>query len=162
MPRFQETQQFRQPFVVVVVLAVAVLVWGSFVQQIVRGRPVGDDPMPDWAMWLITVLMGVGLPIALLRWRLVTTVYDDRLEVQLWPLTHRVIPFPAIASASMRTYRPIREYGGWGIRGLGRNRAYNASGDQGVQLVLTNGDRVLIGSQRPAELLAALSDLAAG
>ncbi len=34
-----------------------------------------------------------------------------------------------------RKYRPIREYGGWGIRYGWNGRAYSTSGNEGVQLV---------------------------
>ena len=44
----------------------------------------------------------------------------------------------------------------WGIRGLGRNRAYNVSGDRGVELLLADGRKVLIGSLRPDELEQAI------
>jgi len=51
----------------------------------------------------------------------------------------------------------MREFGGWGIRTSGDGgRAYNAYGNMGVQLVLTDGKRVLVGTQRAEELLAAL------
>jgi hypothetical protein len=52
------------------------------------------------------------------------------------------------------------EYGGWGLRYGGDNGwAYNARGNRGVQLVLQGEKRVLIGSQRPEELLAALKEM---
>jgi hypothetical protein len=51
----------------------------------------------------------------------------------------------------------LREYGGWGVRGFGSNRAYNMRGDQGVQLDLVDGSRVLIGTQRPGELETAIA-----
>ncbi|MHC4338483.1 MAG: hypothetical protein ACYSTG_11155 [Planctomycetota bacterium] len=61
-----------------------------------------------------------------------------------------------------RTYKPIREYGGWGIRysfrkGIGR--AYNMSGNKGVQLVFKNGKKLLIGSQKPDELAQAINSI---
>ena len=37
-----------------------------------------------------------------------------------------------------------------------RGRAYNVSGDRGVELTLANGKRVLIGSQRSEELAEAI------
>ena len=52
---------------------------------------------------------------------------------------------------------PIAEFGGWGIRyGFGAGWVWNVSGNMGVQLELDNGRKVLIGSQRPAELKDAL------
>ena len=59
-----------------------------------------------------------------------------------------------------RTYRPLLEYGGWGIRyaPFGKGWAYNVHGSQGVQLELTNGKRILIGSQRAEELARAIGE----
>ena len=55
---------------------------------------------------------------------------------------------------------PNKEYGGYGMKGTASNRALNAAGDSGVQLVLKGegieGDRVLIGSQRATEPSAAI------
>lgn len=160
MPIYSETQRSRQPWLALIFGLIALLGWGLFVQQIVRGKPVGSDPMPDWGIWLLTALLGVMLPVFFFWFRMETTVYPDRIEIRMPPFVRRELPASTIAGAEARTYRPVREYGGWGVRwslhGLNANRAYNVSGDQGVQLVLTNGDRVLIGTQRPAELEAAI------
>ena len=66
------------------------------------------------------------------------------------PLTRRLIQFDEIERCEATDYQPLRQYGGWGIRGLGSNRAYNVSGSQGVRLHLRSGDVVVIGSQRAA------------
>ncbi len=54
-------------------------------------------------------------------------------------------------------YRPISQYGGWGIRGFGKNRALNARGNRGVLLTKADGSTLMIGSQKPRELLEALA-----
>ncbi|MHC4187375.1 MAG: hypothetical protein ACYSRQ_04200 [Planctomycetota bacterium] len=61
----------------------------------------------------------------------------------------------------IRTYRPIKEYGGWGIRyGFGESgKAYNVKGNQGLQLVFENGKRLLIGTQKPKRLLEAVNSI---
>lgn len=69
-----------------------------------------------------------------------------------WPVPSKVYALTVIASAEVRQYRPLRDYGGWGIRLGPAGTAWNAHGDQGVQLVLTSGKRVLIGSQQADEL----------
>jgi hypothetical protein len=90
-----------------------------------------------------------------------TSVGSDGVRVQVFPLMKtRRIPYGEIRCCWARTYRPIREYGGWGIRGLGSNRAYNMRGNEGVQLELVDGRRILIGSQRAGELAAAIRDAA--
>lgn len=94
--------------------------------------------------------------------KLVTEVRGDGIYIRYVPFhrSYRCFPFSQIQSWEPRTYSPIREYGGWGIRwGRGGgvdNLAYNVSGNQGVQLVLKNGRRILIGSQKPQELAMAI------
>lgn len=68
-----------------------------------------------------------------------------------------------LASALARRYRPLGEFGGWGIRGFGDRRALNMRGDEGVEIRYARKGRaasVLIGSQRPRELEHALRLLA--
>lgn len=79
---------------------------------------------------------------------------DDGLCVRVLPFTRfrRHIPFDLITSCEARTYSPIREYGGWGMKFGRGGKAYNVMGNRGVQLVLVSGERLLIGSQRADEL----------
>ena len=68
-----------------------------------------------------------------------------------------VFAFNAIQNAEAVTYRPIMEYGGWGIR-FGKNgKAYNVSGNKGVLLTLNEGKPILIGSQKHEELCLAIT-----
>jgi len=60
--------------------------------------------------------------------------------------------------SEVRRYRPLAEYDGWGIRwGLHKKRAYIMSGDMGVELELSDGERLLVGSKRPDELANAIT-----
>ncbi len=64
-----------------------------------------------------------------------------------------------IRAADARRYRPFREFGGWGIRGVGAKRALNMRGSEGVELTVHRRGRdgtVMIGSQRSGELELAL------
>ncbi len=53
-----------------------------------------------------------------------------------------------------RTYSPLKEYGGWGVRkGVGKTgKAYNISGDKGLQIEMKDGKRLLIGTRLPGEI----------
>ena len=112
-----------------------------------------------WWVWLLAGLL--LMPGAVLAWmfKLETAVRPDGLHARFFPLhlRFRHFPFATIESATARTYKPVREYGGWGLRGWGRNRAWNMSGNQGVQLVFRDGRRLLLGSQRARELAAVLT-----
>ena len=108
--------------------------------------------------WTMVLMLGViALIGALLTIRLTTMVTPDALSVRFGFLYKTRVPLSEIALAEAVEYAPVREYGGWGIRGTGRRRALNARGNQGVLLTRSDGSTLLVGSQRPRELLAALS-----
>jgi hypothetical protein len=111
--------------------------------------------------FLIPGIIFIGMTVFVLSSRLITEVRKDGLYVRFFPFhqTFQHIRFDSIASATTRVYSPIGEYGGWGIRyGLGGvGRAYNAKGDEGVQLVFKDGQKLLIGSQRAEELSFAIN-----
>ena len=163
--RFEETQRFRQWWLVLLVLfvvAVTVIPFGTgMVQQLVTGKPWGDKPLPDGA--LIGVgLFAIGIPLfvawLLLAAKLTTRVGDTTLHVGLWPIHRRPkeIDLLRVAEVEACSYRPLRDYGGWGVR-RGRNgTAYNVSGDRGVRITDTDGETLLIGSQRADELAEAI------
>lgn len=153
---FRETQRFRQWWVWLLVLGIAALQWWGFFQQIVLGQPWGNNPAPNWMMWLFWVLFGIGLPLLFLALRLNVEVTPEHIAIGYRPLTKRVIPLTQVERVEARTYKALRDYGGYGLRGTPRNTAYNVSGNQGVALTLSDGRQVLIGSQRPSELALAI------
>ena len=92
--------------------------------------------------------------------RLETEVHTDSLYFRFFPIhiRYKKIGPEELSESYARRYRPIVEYGGWGIRwGFKGGRAYNISGNEGVQLVFKDGRRLLIGSQKADELAAAIS-----
>ncbi|MBF9219855.1 hypothetical protein [Hymenobacter ruricola] len=121
--------------------------------------PKGAFPL-NWlgALGAAAVLAGVAL---LLTLRLETRLDQAGAHYRLFPLQWqwRSRSWAEIARAYVRAYDPLSEYGGWGLKGSARNRALNISGDQGLQLELTNGQRLLLGTQRPTEVAQALQQL---
>jgi hypothetical protein len=100
---------------------------------------------------------GVGALAGEFAFPMRTTVLTDEVQIRFGRRTRFRIPLKHVVRAYSRTYHPIREYGGWGIRSApNQSRAFNMRGDQGVQLVLRSGMRVLIGSQTPDALAEAL------
>ncbi len=163
---YREEQRFRQWWLLLLLAVaagapVAIFAYG-IIQQIVLGKPFGNNPVSDAALigMAVPILLVVAAVVALIfAARLVIEVRDDGLHVAFWPLMRRRVPFDQIKSAEARTYSPIREYGGWGIRwNLRRGTAYNVSGKQGVQLKLADGRSILVGSRRPEELAKAIQE----
>ncbi|NQX76517.1 MAG: hypothetical protein HRT75_02160 [Gilvibacter sp.] len=65
-----------------------------------------------------------------------------------------------IESLYVREYSPIGEYGGWGYRlsfSKSTGRAYNVSGNLGIQIELKNGKRVLVGTRKKEEAEAVIN-----
>jgi hypothetical protein len=153
-PAFREIQYFRHTLVIGVVGLIALLSWSALVLQVVLGVPFGENPAPDLGIWAIWVVFGIGLPAWFFSLRLETVVEDGTLRYRFFPLHPgwKVIPLEHVAGAVAVTYRPFREYGGWGIRFGRQGIAYTVSGDRGVLVRLRNGRSFLLGSKRPESL----------
>ena len=107
--------------------------------------------------WVYVILcVAAAILFGVITMRQTTSVSPETVTVRFGPLYTARIPVAEVASAHAVVYRPVRDYGGWGIRGTSRRRALNTRGDEGVLLRKTDGSTVLIGSQKPRELLAAL------
>lgn len=94
--------------------------------------------------------------------RQVTEVRDDGVYVRLGPIqrSFRRISSEEIATVQVTTYEPAT-YDGWhwGLHtSSSGNTVYRLRGDQGVELNLTNGKQVFIGSAEPSELKDALDE----
>src|SRR5690606_21779687 len=131
-----------------------------------------------WNWWLVILFVGlfvwlsypfllsdktftsedwVGLGVLILGLMLLFVKLHTRIEKE--GITIRFFPF-----VMKRTWRwglldgvyskkySIVDYGGWGYR-VGKNGiAYNTKGNFGLQLILKNGARIMIGTQRPEEV----------
>ena len=154
---FSEKQRFLQKWVWILVVLMLIGVW---VMSILWFG--SDDKQHSLSSDIIVivswVLVGVGIPVLFLTMKLETEVRADALYVRFFPfhLQPRKFTWPDISKSEARRYDPLREYGGWGIRWGRGGRAYNVSGDRGLQLVLKDGKRWLIGSQKADELAAAV------
>jgi hypothetical protein len=110
------------------------------------------------ASWTYLLMGAVFLLlVSLLTVRQSTRVADDGVTVRFGFLYKAHVTFSEIAHAEAVSYRPVHEYGGWGIKGSGRRRVLSMRGNQGVLLTRVDGSTLMIGSQKPRELLAALA-----
>jgi hypothetical protein len=160
---FVEVQQFRQKWIQIIVSVTALgLILGfgyGMIRQLAFGRPWGARPMSDLALAIVgPVMIAFALCLLLLfnKMKLQTEVGNEGVLINFFPQKRQTIGYNEIIDCSTRTYRPIKEFGGWGVR-YGRNgKAYTVSGTGGVQLTLKNGKGLLIGSNRPEALAEAI------
>ena len=148
--RFHEEQHFHDALMGLLVLAMIFIV-GVTVLAVVLSRP--ND-----ALLLATAPVVVVLVAALISLsHLDVDVTDSGVSIafrHLWPT--RRIAFGDIVGLEVKRYRPLIDYGGWGVRLGPAGWAYTTGGDVGVKIRLRKGLPVLIGSRHPAELEAAI------
>jgi uncharacterized membrane protein (DUF441 family) len=150
--RFREDQRFTQWWLWLAVLAAVVACWAA----VLGDRSEGDDGS-WWIGALVAALVGVGVPVLFAVARLRVEVEADRIVVRFRPFTTRTIGLDTVDRIESVTYRPLREYGGWGIKGWSRRKvAYNVRGTRGVLVTLVDGRTVLLGSQDPEAMAAAI------
>jgi len=146
---FHEVQPLRQQRLIVVILVVVAVI--VLVSLLSTGAST---------LWGAVIALGslflVGALI--LAASLETTVDREAITVAfhfLWP--KRRIRISEVRKAEATKYHPFLDYGGYGVRLGLRGWAFNVSGDEGVLVETNDGSRLMIGSQRPKELEAAIA-----
>ncbi|MDX1492752.1 MAG: hypothetical protein R3253_01665 [Longimicrobiales bacterium] len=99
-------------------------------------------------------LLGLGWILARLIGGLTVLVQETRLYLYLgsYPVIKRTVPYGEILGMECREYRPIAEFGGWGVRGMGKKKAWTARGTRALVLTLTGDRELYVGSDHPQRL----------
>jgi len=161
---FREVQTFSSWLrsLLVVLMAVSVVIFAIALWETIT-NPETPDILVPVLLSIIAMAIPIAVTILFFILKLETEVRSDGLYVRFFPVHIRYKKFGAadLEQYYARWYRPILEYGGWGIRCsfTGKGKAYNVSGIKGLQLVLTNGKKLLIGSQQPDDLAAAIDKM---
>jgi hypothetical protein len=155
-PLFHEVQRLRQWHIRIVLALPPVALLFITIRQAVFHHPWGSHPISNGGLIFLTILL-TAVYLRLITVRLVTDVSASELTVGLRGLwRRRRVHLSAVRSAKPVEYNAL-EYGGYGVRSGPGGRAYIADGNRGVQLELNDGRKLLIGSQRSAELVRAIS-----
>ncbi|WP_298778974.1 hypothetical protein [uncultured Polaribacter sp.] len=95
--------------------------------------------------------------------KLKTRIDEKGIHYQFFPFhfSLKTITWSEITTANVRTYDPIGEFGGWGLKGgflwkKSKGKAITISGDIGIQLVLKTGKKLLIGTQKKLGAISVL------
>jgi len=152
---FYEVQRFRQWWTWILLLGInALFLWGC-IQQLLLGKEWGTNPMNDAGLIIVAAAM-LLLSVAILGAKLFTYINEEGVYVKFFPFhfRYKFYDWSNLHKVYVRDYKPIKEFGGWGIRfSINAGRAFTMSGNKGLQLVLMNGKKVLIGTMQ-AEFLA--------
>ncbi len=155
---YREVQHFRQLWLWIIILLVSFVAIWSLIQQIFLDTPFGNNQAPDALLIIIVIIFGFVFPAVFYKMNLTTQVRNDGIYYRFFPfhLSFHKIKLEDIVECEVRNYSALKDYGGWGIRYGRMGKAYNISGNRGVQLKLSDGSRLLLGSQKPEEFAAAV------
>lgn len=145
---FYEIQQFRQIWIWLIILIIVIVLYIPIISGVL-----------NIFLSIIFFLFGFGFIWLFYSMKLVTEVKEAGIQITFTPFTNFIIPFNEIKNLEIREYRPILEYGGWGIRFNRTGKAYTVSGKIGLQVELFNGKKILIGTEKSDDLLKSLDNL---
>lgn len=92
---------------------------------------------------------------------LITQITIDGIYVRFPPFmpSEQEFLWKDIQEVYIIKYKPITQYGGWGIRIGPYGRAFNISSTTGLQVIFKDNSRLLIGTRQPEKLIAVLRKL---
>ena len=155
---FKEIQYLTQSKLFLVLGILILSFVGVMIVPIVRN---GVTNSLQTLLFIFIMLLILLIPIFIL-WGKLITLYDEKgVSYQFIPFHWKIktINWKDVKRAYIRKYRPLSEYGGWGIRYGFMGKAYNISGNIGLQLELKNGKKILIGTRKPQEVENVLNRL---
>lgn len=107
---------------------------------------------------IVLGLMGFTI-LFMLSMRLYTKVDSEGIHFKYIPFIWqwRKYSWYDIASCEIKTFDPLSDFGGWGIKkswkGKPANWSYTVKGDRGIYIALKNGKTLIIGTQKGDEAL---------
>lgn len=147
---FKETQRFDQWWLHLLNLIVlGISVFSTYKAFATKNLDTSERNILILTFISVLIVLGVVYSI-----RLTTQIDEKGIHYRFFPFqrNYRVILWADLDKCYTRKYSPLKEFGGWGYRGIGRRKkAYNIRGNKGIQITLKMGIMLLIGTQRPKE-----------
>jgi hypothetical protein len=147
---FCEVQYFRSNRFMILTLAVIFIALAVLLVEIEKLSKRGITPYPLYILVAFILLIF-----------LFTYFMNLKIEVSYSELKFIMIPLmfrakrhqlSEIEKAEAVSFRPILDFGGWGIRYGKGMWAYNVYGNKGVVVYLKSGKKFLLGTQKAEEL----------
>jgi len=153
MKVFKEIQRFTQSWILFLIGGITVFVFYTLFKDYNRIKETATNK--DLSGLIIPAVIMILVFVLFLIIKLETRIDETGVYYQFFPFHFKLkkIGWDELKAIEVRKYSPIMEYGGWGIRGLSRKSrkgmAFNVSGNMGIQLVLKDGGRLLLGTKMP-------------
>lgn len=151
---FQETQQFKQKWIWIILIASFLFSLGILAIDFFQ-----DNSVERFDTLLIASIIIVisFFPIFLLLYfiKLKTNISSQGVKIDFSPFTKKEVSWQEVETAEIIDYGFV---GGWGVRlWTEYGTVYNVAGSKGLHIKLKNGKQFLIGSQKIEELSEVLA-----
>jgi hypothetical protein len=115
----------------------------------------------SFSNFLLVAFSITVLGVLFTSYKLVMEIKTDGIYVSFPPFLPRTTfyAWSSIEDVYIRQFDPLREYNGWGIKTGLSGFSFTFSGNTGIQLLLKNGDKVLIGTAKPKAVAEVLQQL---
>jgi len=154
-PVFFEKQKFSQWWLWTILIGLLLIPIYGIIHQLILGKPVGTKPISDLGMLFFNLFM---FAFVYFFWymTLITKIDKHKISLRYIPFLKREVSWREVQSATVVRYGFV----GYGIRlGSKHGIVYNTKGNKGLAIVLKNGKKFLIGTQKDKELTAFLNTL---
>lgn len=139
---YVETQSFWSRWFSIIFL----LVIGFFAYQI-----MSSEAKWGWSQSMVLLIPGILIVYFVLA-RLHTVMDSTGIYVDFKPfLRRKKWSWHEVAHVQIRKYTFL-DYGGWGYRKGTYGTGYTVQGYYGIQIHLKDGEKILVGTQRPDEV----------
>lgn len=152
----EETPLWTNPFALMGVL-IAMAATGVTVLAVLWW---GDGSLTSMLTLGFSALMLALITGFIAMARLETYVSATGVEVAFRPIKRVSLTFDELASATACVYQPLKDFGGWGVRRRKERRLLACAGNEGVRLLLRNGEQLTIGSFDARGLARAIRECA--
>jgi hypothetical protein len=156
---FEETQK---NILLVAVSVISSLFFGVLtVIQIGFHHKLGNHPAPDLLLFLFFICCTAGAVFFYFQ-KLKTTISETEIQVSFGLLTNKkTIRVTDIKSINVRKYDAMKEFWGWGIRYNGNTSCFTVSGDDAMEIILANDEKILIGTHKSEKMRVVADSLPA-
>jgi len=139
-----ESQRLNQTWMLVVQILLVIIACATpILAFITKSGPLAGPLLVSFFVLLVAYMLRSIV--------LKTEIRQDMIRFRFFPihLKWKTIEKKEIEGIAVIKYDPIADYGGWGIRIGPKGWAYTTKGIEGVYMVLMDGRRILLGTDRP-------------
>tara|TARA_B100001750_G_C15188160_1_gene437481 strand:+ start:78 stop:551 length:474 start_codon:yes stop_codon:yes gene_type:complete len=146
--RFFEIQRFTNPLFWIVLLGSGIFSLGII---------YATGELGYGLLMIFTLLYGLIVGFIYVH-KLTTCIDKTGLSFRFFPYhwSARKYEFKNILSYEVIIYKPLRDYGGWGIRFGKGERVYNVKGNKGIRIRFIDGKKIMLGTQKSDDFIRAM------